>query len=227
MKFSIVRKLFSDFFFQDQDQDHDQDQDFTMKFINTSYALYTKDTHQIWCRSVMFSWKSKFCSGWGWGSGSWFYFGFRYQSYISYIADSQTDRRNFFCLFSLLRRIKHEHSSKGEHFFSIMRLQYFLFLHTRYVMRRKKAQKCWKRCARGDITHGIDTIISSSRLPNDFPDETFPHSLVASCTKVFQRWNGRRERQRKEDPSYRIPILYCSISILYSKLYVSFSCLFL
>ena len=59
-----------------------------MKFIGTSYSLYTKDIHQIWCRSAKFLWKSKFCSGSGLGSGSWFYFGFQYQTYISYIEDT-------------------------------------------------------------------------------------------------------------------------------------------
>ena len=59
-----------------------------MKFIGTSYSLYTKDIHQIWCRSAKFLWKSKFCSGSGFGSGSWFYFGFQYQTYISYIEDT-------------------------------------------------------------------------------------------------------------------------------------------
>ena len=89
---------------------------------------------------------SKSCSRWGSGSGSWFYFGFQYQTYISYIEDThqilfgsansfesyrvhikslrtyvQTDRQtdgNFFCLFCLLRHTKHEHSSKGDVFFS-------------------------------------------------------------------------------------------------------------
>ena len=31
-----------------------------MKFINKSYALYIKDTHQIWCRSAKFLRESKF-----------------------------------------------------------------------------------------------------------------------------------------------------------------------
>ena len=59
-----------------------------MKFIGTSYSLYTKDIHQIWCRPAKFLWKSKFCSGSGFGSGSWFYFRFQYQTYISYIEDT-------------------------------------------------------------------------------------------------------------------------------------------
>ena len=80
--------FFQNLCFQDQDQDHEQDQDFTMKFIGTSHSLYTKDIHQIWCRSAKFLWKSKFCSGSGFGSGSWFYFGFQYQTYISYIEDT-------------------------------------------------------------------------------------------------------------------------------------------
>ena len=114
-----------------------------MKFIWKNYYLYTKVTHQIWCRSAKFLWKSKFCLGSG--SGSWLYFGLQYQTYISYIehihqilfgsANSlesycvhsksqrtarQIDRQtygNFFCLFCLLRHTKHEHSSKGENFF--------------------------------------------------------------------------------------------------------------
>ena len=59
-----------------------------MKFIGTSYSLYAKDIHQIWCRSAKFLWKSKFCSEWGSGSGSWHYFGFQYQTYISCMEDT-------------------------------------------------------------------------------------------------------------------------------------------
>ena len=59
-----------------------------MKFIGKSYSLYTKDIHQIWCRSAKFLWKWKFCSESGSGSGSWYYFGFQYQTYISYIEDT-------------------------------------------------------------------------------------------------------------------------------------------
>ena len=77
MKFCFVPQTFFRFFFQDQD--------FTMKFIGRSYSLYTKDSHQIWCRSLKFLSKSKSCSRSG--SGSWFYFGFQYQTYISYIED--------------------------------------------------------------------------------------------------------------------------------------------
>ena len=50
------------------------------KVISKIYFLYTKDTHQIWCRSAKFLWKLKFCSG----SGSGFYYEFQYQTYISY-----------------------------------------------------------------------------------------------------------------------------------------------
>ena len=59
-----------------------------MKFIGTSYSLYTKDIHQIWCCSAKFLWKSKFCSGLGFGSRSWFHFGFQYQIYISNLEDT-------------------------------------------------------------------------------------------------------------------------------------------
>ena len=48
MKFILVRKIFSEFFFQDQDQDS------TMKINNEIYVLCTKDTHQIWCRFAKF-----------------------------------------------------------------------------------------------------------------------------------------------------------------------------
>ena len=54
MKFSFVTQTFFRIFFKDQDQDHDQGQDFTMEFIGTGYSLYTKDIHQIWCRSANF-----------------------------------------------------------------------------------------------------------------------------------------------------------------------------
>ena len=96
------------------------------------FIRYTEDTHQI-----LFGYANSF------------------ESYCVHSTsprrarhtDGQTDRQTetqadrqmeiFFCLFSLLRRTKHEHSSKGENFcFSLMRLQYFLFLHTPYVMRK-------------------------------------------------------------------------------------------
>ena len=50
--------------------------------------------------------------------------------------DRQIDRQTeiFFPLFCVLSHIKHEHSSRRQNFFLIMRLQYFLFLHTPYVM---------------------------------------------------------------------------------------------
>ena len=53
--------------------------------------------------------------------------------------DRQTDRQReiFFCSYCLLTYTKHEHPSKGENFFfSVMGLQYFLVLHTPYVMRK-------------------------------------------------------------------------------------------
>ena len=72
--------FFQIFFFQDRDQD----QDFTLKINNKSYALCFKDTHHIWCRSANFFSKSKSCSR----SGSGCYFRFQYQTYISYIEDT-------------------------------------------------------------------------------------------------------------------------------------------
>ena len=123
-----------------------------MKF-NKKIVSYTKDTHQIWCRSAHFLKKSKFCSG----SGSWFYLGFQYETYISYIQDthqilfgsansfkshcvysqdprtyirtySQTDRLTEF--FLLVLHTKHEHSSKEENFFSLMRTILSLFTYS-------------------------------------------------------------------------------------------------
>ena len=82
MKFSFVPQNFFRFFFL-----HDQDPDFMIKIHNKSYALCSKDTHQIWCRSAKFLSKSKSC--WGSGSGSWFYFGFKYQTYILYVEDTR------------------------------------------------------------------------------------------------------------------------------------------
>ena len=140
--------------------------DFTMKFIGESYSLYAKDIHHIWCRPAKFLWKSKFCSKSGSGSGSWYYFGFQYQTYISYIEDThqilfgsansfksycvhmkspctyvhpdiQTERRNFFWLVLSSKTYKScKFVKRREFFFSLMRLQYFLFLHTPYVVRK-------------------------------------------------------------------------------------------
>ena len=139
--------------------------------MKTSYSLYSKDIHEISCRSAKFLWKSKFCSR----SGSWFYSGFQYQTYISYIEDThqilfrsansfesyclhmksprtcvQTDRRIdrrrggqkdgqaeiFFWLVLSSKTHKSWTFVKRRDFFSLMRLQYFLFLHTSYVMRK-------------------------------------------------------------------------------------------
>ena len=138
-----------------------------MKFISKSYSLYGKDTHQIWCRSAQFLWKSKFCSGSG--SGSWFYFGCQYQTYISYIedthqilfgsansfesycvhmksprtyvhpdiqADRQTDGNFVLLLLSFNIYKTWTFVKKREFSFSLVRLQYFLFLHTPYVLRK-------------------------------------------------------------------------------------------
>ena len=135
-----------------------------MKFSGESYSLYAKDIHQIWCRSAKFLWKSKFSSESGSGSWYYFGFQYQtYISYIqdthrilfgsansfkrycvhmksprTYVhPDIQTDRQTeIFCgLFFVLRHTNHEHLSKGENFFfSLIRLQYFLFLYTQYVM---------------------------------------------------------------------------------------------
>ena len=57
-----------------------------MKFIGTSYSLYTKDIHRIWCRSA------KFCENQNsvqdQNLDQEFYFRFQYQTYISYIEDT-------------------------------------------------------------------------------------------------------------------------------------------
>ena len=135
-----------------------------MKFIGESYSLYAKDIHQIWCRSAKFLWQSKFCSESGSGSGSWYYFGFQYRTYISYIEDTHQiffgsansfksycvhmksprtyvhpDRQTYgnFFVSTWKVHVRFEHLSKGENFFlSLMRLWYFIFLHTPYVIRK-------------------------------------------------------------------------------------------
>ena len=136
-----------------------------MKFIGESYSLYAKVIHQIWCRSAKFMWKSKSCSESGSGSGSWYYFGLQYQTYISDIEDThqilfgsansfesycvhmksprtyvptdrQTDGNFFFLVLSSKTYKTWTFVKRREFFFSLMRLQYFLFLHTPYVMRQ-------------------------------------------------------------------------------------------
>ena len=84
MKFSFVPQNFFIFFFQDQGQD----QDSTSKINNKIYALCSKDTHKVWCRSAKFFSKLKSFLRWGSGSWLWFYFGFQYQTYILYIEDT-------------------------------------------------------------------------------------------------------------------------------------------
>ena len=183
-----------------------------MKFFSKSYSLYTKDTHHIWCRSAKFLWKSKFCSGSESGSGSWFYIGFQYQTYISYIEDThqilfgsaysfesycvhsksphttrQTDRRKFFCSFCFLRHTKHEHSSKGENFFiSLLRLQYFHFLHTPYVMRNQKRQRWWRQIRARNFAR-----FSTRFLPIYFRSVTtfFRLKYTDSLTFLFSHWH--------------------------------------
>ena len=126
--------------------------------ITKDYALYIKNNHQIWCRFVKFLSKWKFYSGSG--SESWFYFRFKYQNYTLYIEDThqilsgsanffvstarihvrtyvQTDRI-YFCMIWVLRHTKHEHSSKGENFFSNHAVTILSFLHTSYMLRKQK-----------------------------------------------------------------------------------------
>ena len=96
---------------------------FYFGFQYQTYISYTEDTHQILFRSAN-----------------------SFKSYCVHMKsprtdvhpDRQTDRRTFFCSFCLLTYTKYEHSSKGVNFFffSLMRLQYFLFLCTPYVMRK-------------------------------------------------------------------------------------------
>ena len=126
-----------------------------MKFIGKSYSLYTKDIHLVRCRSAKFLWKSKFCSGSGLGSGSWFYFGLQYQTYISYIEDThqilfgsanffesycvhirtyvQTDGNFFLLVLSFKTYKTWTFVKRSIFFFSLMRLQYFLYLSTPYM----------------------------------------------------------------------------------------------
>ena len=97
---------------------------FYFGFKYQTYISYIEDTHQI-----LFGSANSFES-----------YCVHMKSPRTYVQpDIQTDSQTeiFFCLFCLLRHTKHEHSSKGENFFfSLMLLQYFLFLHTPYVMRK-------------------------------------------------------------------------------------------
>ena len=97
-----------------------------IRFQYQTHIPYKEDTHQI-----LFGSANSFKS----------YCAHTIQSTIqsTYVRTSRhRDRRNFFFgLFCLLRHKNYEHLSKGENFFfSLMRLQYFLFLHTQYVMRK-------------------------------------------------------------------------------------------
>ena len=95
---------------------------------NQTYISYMEDTHQILFGSAN-SFKS-YCV--------------HMKSPRTYIqtsrrTDGQAGRQTeiFFGLFCLLRHTNHENLSKGENFFfPLMRLQYVLFLHTPYVMRK-------------------------------------------------------------------------------------------
>ena len=106
-----------------QNQDQDQDHDITLDF-NTRSTFHTWKTPTKFCldpltpsKVIVSTWKV------------------HVPTYIQ--TDRQTDRRTFFCLFCFLRHENHEHLWKGQFFFfSLMRLQYFLFLHTPYVMRK-------------------------------------------------------------------------------------------
>ena len=94
-------------------------------FQYQTYISYMKDTHQI-----LFGSANSFES-----------YCVHIKSPRTYVhPDRQTDRQTeiFFGLFCLLRHKNHKHVSKGENFFffSLMRLQYVLFLHTPYVMRK-------------------------------------------------------------------------------------------
>ena len=92
-------------------------------FQYQTYISYIEDTHQI-----SFGSANSFESYWVHMKSP--------RMYSQTTRQSETDG-NFFCSFCLLRHTKHEHSSKGDNFlFSLMLLQYFLFLHTLYVMRK-------------------------------------------------------------------------------------------
>ena len=121
-KFGVAPRSFCENWNSVQDQDLNQDHDFTLNF-NTRPTFHTYKTPTKFCldpltpsKVIVPTWKV------------------HVRTYI------QTDRQTefFFCSFCLLTYTKHEISSKGENFcfFSLMRLQYFFFLHTPYVMRK-------------------------------------------------------------------------------------------
>ena len=106
-----------------QNQDQDQDDDITLEF-NTRPKFHTWKTPTKFCldplthsKVIVSTWK------------------IHVRTYIQ--TYRQTDRWKFFWLVFWLRHTNHEHLSKGENFFfPLLRLQYFLFLHTPYVMRK-------------------------------------------------------------------------------------------
>ena len=118
-KFVVAPQSFCENHNSVQNQDKDQDHDISLDFNTRANISYIEDTHHI-----LF------------GSAN------SFRSYFLHMKSPrtyrQTDRQTeiFFCLFCLLRHTNHEHLSKGEIFFLLMRLQYFLFLHTPYVMRK-------------------------------------------------------------------------------------------
>ena len=132
-----------------------------MKIIGKSYSLYNKDIHQMWCHSAKFLWKSKICSG-SWfyfGFQSQTYISYiedthqilfgsanSFESHCVHIEsprtysqiDRQTDRRKFFLLVLSSKTYKTWTFVKRREFsfFSLVRLEYFLTLHTPYVMKK-------------------------------------------------------------------------------------------
>ena len=122
-KFGVAPQSFCENQNSVQNQDQDQDYDITLDF-NTRPTFHTWKTPTKFCldpltpsKVIVSTWKV------------------HVRTYIR--TNIQTDKRKFFfCLFCLLRHKNHEYLSKGENFFLLVRLQYFLFFHTLYVMRK-------------------------------------------------------------------------------------------
>ena len=115
-KFGVAPQSLSENQKSVQNQDQDQDHDITLDF-NTRPTFHTWKTPTKFCldplipsKVIVSTWKV------------------HVRTYIQ--TDRRTDRRKFFLACFVFKR------REFFFFFSLMRLQYFLFLHTPYVMRK-------------------------------------------------------------------------------------------
>ena len=134
-KFGVAPQSFCENPNFSQNQDQDQDHDIILDF-NTRPTFHTSKTLTKFCLDPLTPSKV-IVSTW------------KVHVRTARQPDRQTDGK-FFCLFCLLRHTKYEHSSKGESFFSLMQLQYFLFLHTSYMWWESKNRFLWSQARLDD-----------------------------------------------------------------------------